>query len=159
MTTMTITNNKCPRCGAASTGRVQFASGFEERFACGSKNHSDGFDQAFACVVEIQTDFVEKTESVSAPAGLLGDLTSLFLRADRREYTPEQLFGAIRQVCDQHKLSPISAGAAASLGMIKAELQAIPQVPGYALFVLSENERDSILARLNITIHEMRENA
>ena len=90
----------------------------------------------------------------------VGDLTALFLRADRREYSTEQLHGAILQVCDQHELASIDrTGIAAALGEIKSELCAIPKIPGYALFVLSENERDNIAARLTVTIHEMQENA
>lgn len=158
------TRNTCTICGAPSTGRTQFASGFSESFACGSKNHSDGFEQGFACIeAEEKAEAAPGvTESVTAPPGLLGDMTALALSAGIRGMTIEAVFQRVTEICKQHGLQPKNTDREAIVLHATAWINARPRAPHLEsdelAQVYSAMESD-ILNRLNITIHEMRENA
>lgn len=158
------TRNTCTICGAPSTGRTQFASGFSESFACGSKNHSDGFEQGFACIEAEEKAKAAPgvTESVTAPPGLLGDMTALALSAGIRGMTIEAVCQRVTEICKQHGLQPKNTDREAIALHATAWINARPRAPhlesAELAQVYSAMESD-ILNRLNITIHEMRENA
>ena len=159
----TTSTNTCSRCGASSKGRTQFASGYTENFACGSVSHSDGFEIGKNCITKeelIPTILV--ADVAPAPAGLLGDMTALALSANVRSMTIEGVHQSVTEICKRYGLQPKSTDREAIALHATAWINARPRAPNLESAelaqVYSAMESD-ILNRLNITIHEMRENA
>lgn len=75
----------------------------------------------------------------------VGDLTALFKSADRREYTTEQLHGAILQICDQHAV-PVGADRVAAAESLAAMLEKMPHIPGYSIQIISTHDRETVAA-------------
>lgn len=156
------TDNKCPDCGAESENRTEYASGFRERFVCGSVNHSDGFEKGFACVVP----GAAPEAPAPAPAGLLGDMTALALTAGIRGMTVEGVHQRVSEICKRHgvkHLGPMRDRIKAA-DFVHRMMSAIasagrPEIVDDAIDATLDTLLEDIRNRLNITICEMRENA
>lgn len=160
------TRNTCTICGAPSTGRTQFASGFSESFACGSKNHSDGFEQGFACIEAEEKAKAAPgvTESVTAPPGLLGDMTALALSAGIRGMTIEAVCQRVTEICKQHGLQPKNTDREKVIQhcndlSLAIALTRRPDIKDDALDALLDAMRDDIRNRITLLAVETKENA
>lgn len=162
MTAKNPTDNKCPICGAASVDRKEFASGFSERFACGSVNHSDGFEEGSACIAP---GAVLETPAAS-PAGLLGDMTSLALTANIRGMTVEGVHRRVSEICMRHGLRPVipernrikAIEFAQSLMTMTFAIKR-PDISEDALDAKLDTLLEDLRIRLNETINEVQETA
>ena len=102
----------------------------------------------------------------STPAGLLGDMTALALGAGVRGMTVEAVHARVIEICKRHGLQPAiperdrlkAAGFAQSLMSILVAIKR-PEISDDKLDATLDALLEDIRNRLNITIHEIKENA
>ena len=167
----------CSYCGAPVKAQDQGGHGASAnawsrtKYECGTVSHSDGVERSTECALReaegkvpgvAAEAAVVVADVAPAPAGLLGDMTALALSANVRSMTIEGVHQSVTEICKRYGLQPKNTDREAIVLHATAWINARPRAPHLESAELAQvysSMESDILNRLNITIHEMRENA